>query len=154
MRRAVPALILTAIGVFGIARYVSEPATEVVTIAAPTTSPTPTGSTGPDGTSGGTTQAADGTATGSTAQTRYGDVQVQITVSSGAITDVTVLAYPSGDPRSAAISSQALPVLIEETLSSQSADVDTVSGATYTSEGYRASLQSAIDAARSEGLFP
>jgi uncharacterized protein with FMN-binding domain len=154
MRRAVPALILTAIGVLGIARYVSEPATEVVTITAPTTSPTPTGSTGPDGTAGGTTQTTDGTATGSAAQTRFGDVQVQITVSSGAITDVTVLAYPNGDPRSAAISSQTLPVLIEETLASQSADVDTLSGATYTSEGYRTSLQSAIDAARSEGLLP
>jgi uncharacterized protein with FMN-binding domain len=153
MRRAIPALILTAIAVIGITRYANEPAIQVVTITAPTTSPTPTGSTGPDATTGGTTQTTDGTATGSAAQTRFGQVQVQITVSSDAITDVTMLAYPSADPRSAAISSQALPVLIEETLASQSADVDTVSGATYTSEGYRISLQAAIDAARSEGLL-
>jgi uncharacterized protein with FMN-binding domain len=153
MRRALPALTLTAIAVFGITRFVAEPATEITPITAPTTSPTPAGSTGPDGSTGGSTTTEAGTATGSAAQTRYGTVQVQIDVAGGEITDVTLLAYPSGDPRTASVSQYALPLLIESTIQVQSADVDTVSGATYTSEGYRTSLQSAIDAARAQGLL-
>jgi uncharacterized protein with FMN-binding domain len=91
---------------------------------------------------------ADGTYTGATSTNRWGPVQVAIVVSGGEITEVSVLQYPDGDAKSIAINSRALPYLIEETLSAQSADVDTVSGATYTSDSYQASLQSAIDAAR------
>ena len=98
--------------------------------------------------SGGSTGMADGTYTGDSVTNRWGDVQVEITVADGAITDVTVLQYPDGENKSVQINQRALPSLIESTLTAQSADVDTVSGATYTSESYRESLQTAIDDAR------
>lgn len=87
------------------------------------------------------------TYTGSVAQTRWGPVQVKITVKGAKITNVTVLQQPNGNPRDAEINSQALPVLIDETISAQSADIDMVSGATVTSDGYVRSLQAALDAA-------
>ena len=73
---------------------------------------------------------------------------MQITVTDGSITSVDVVQYPDDDRKSVQINQRALPALIESALQSQSADVDTVSGATYTSDSYRISLQSAIDAAR------
>lgn len=91
---------------------------------------------------------ADGTYTGDTSMNRWGPVQVQITVNDGLITDVTTLQFPDGDRKSIAINNQAIPWLIEATLAAQNADVDTISGATYTSESYRESLQSAIDDAQ------
>ncbi|MEU8660885.1 FMN-binding protein [Actinoplanes philippinensis] len=85
--------------------------------------------------------------TGATAQTREGDVQVVITVAGGRITSVAVPVFPTGSQRHDEISARAIPALVEATLATQSADIDTVSGATWTSGGYRESLQSAIDAA-------
>lgn len=93
------------------------------------------------------TSTASGTFTGTTAQTRYGPVQVQITVAGGKITEVTALQLTNQDGRSVAISQQAAPVLRQEALQAQSAGIQTVSGATYTSDGYVTSLQSAIDQA-------
>lgn len=87
------------------------------------------------------------TYTGSVAQTRWGPVQVTITVSNGKITNVSVPTYPNGNGRDAEINAYALPILQQETVSAQSATIDTVSGATVTSDGYLQSLQSAIDAA-------
>ncbi|MEU9449423.1 FMN-binding protein [Streptomyces sp. NPDC048277] len=87
------------------------------------------------------------TVTGSTVQTRWGPVQVRVTVKNGKITDVTALQYPSDNPRDQQINSYALPQLRSEALAAQSASIDTVSGATYTSEGYQQSLQSALDSA-------
>ena len=84
---------------------------------------------------------------GGAADTRYGPVQVRITLSRGRITDVQALQVPNESGRDVEINSAAIPVLVQETLQAQSAQVDTVSGATYTSEGYMESLQSAIDAA-------
>jgi uncharacterized protein with FMN-binding domain len=72
---------------------------------------------------------------------------VKVTIKNGKITEVTVLAYNDGDPRSAQISQAAIPTLRSEVLSKQTAAVDTVSGATYTSNAYEASLQSALDKA-------
>jgi uncharacterized protein with FMN-binding domain len=89
----------------------------------------------------------DGTYTGSTITTRYGDVEVQVTISGGQITDVTALALPDRDNHSARISSQAEPILREEALTAQSANIDLLSGATYTSDGYERSLQAALDQA-------
>ena len=89
----------------------------------------------------------DGTYTGGAANTRYGPVQVQITVSGGVIDDVQVIDYPNSDRRDQEINQRALPILVSETTQAQSSQVDMVSGATYTSEGYIASLQSAIDQA-------
>jgi uncharacterized protein with FMN-binding domain len=87
------------------------------------------------------------TYTGSVAQTRWGPVQVKITVQSGKITKVTVLQQPNGNHKDAEINSQALPILIDETVQSQTANIDMVSGATVTSEGYLQSLQAALDEA-------
>jgi uncharacterized protein with FMN-binding domain len=75
-------------------------------------------------------------------------VQVAATVTGGRLTSVRVLQYPNGDNKSVQINNRALPTLTTSALSSQGARVDTVSGATYTSVGYRQSLQSALDKAR------
>ena len=98
---------------------------------------------------GGREESADegGTFEGTLARTAQGPVQVSITVEGGRITDIGVLAAPSGSGRHEEINSRALPILEEDALAKQSADVDTVSGATATSGGYRESLQAAIDAA-------
>jgi uncharacterized protein with FMN-binding domain len=72
---------------------------------------------------------------------------VEITTAGGAITKVSVLQYPRGDPRDDQINGYALPILVQEAMDAQSANIDMVSGATYTSEGYLQSLQSALDQA-------
>jgi len=100
------------------------------------------------GTGSGTGTSTGGkTYTGSVASTRWGDVQVSITVTDGKIADVEVPVYPTENHKDQEINAYALPVLRQETLAAQSADIDTVSGATVTSDGYRESLQSALDAA-------
>lgn len=112
----------------------------------PTTGSSGSGSSG--GTSsGGTSSAAAKTYQGSTAQTRWGPVQVQITVKSGTITAVDVLQQPTENHKDEEINSYALPILVQDTLSAQSAKIDMVSGATVTSDGYVESLQSALDKA-------
>lgn len=83
--------------------------------------------------------------TGDAVQTRYGAVQVKVTFSGSTITGVETVQYPNRDGRDIEINDQALPILQQEVLASQSANIDTVSGATYTSEGYIQSVQSAID---------
>jgi len=98
-------------------------------------------------TTGSGTSASAGTVTGPSVDTRWGPVQVQITVEDGAITDVEVVDYPDGNGKDQQINARALPVLVQETLDAQSADVDMVSGATVTSEGYVESLQGALDEA-------
>ena len=101
--------------------------------------------------SSGTGSAATGTktVTGDTVQTRWGPVQVRITVKDGKLTEVTAVTYPTDNPRDQEINSYAIPQLRTEALQAQSAEIDTVSGATYTSDGYRQSLQSALDSAGS-----
>jgi len=79
--------------------------------------------------------------------TRYGPVQVQVTVKNGAVTSVSATEYPMSDPRDAQINSYAIPQLNAEATSAGSANIDMVSGATYTSEGYLSSLQSALNQA-------
>ena len=82
---------------------------------------------------------------GDKVSTRWGPVQVEITVKNGVITSANALAYPDGDRRSLSISQQAIPYLIEQTLGVvKSSEVMGVSGASYTSNGWRTSLQSAI----------
>ena len=87
------------------------------------------------------------TVRGSVAQTRWGPVQVELTVSGGTITAVSVLQYPSGNGTDQQINSYALPILVQETVDAQGSNIDMVSGATVTSEGYLESLQSALDSA-------
>ena len=139
--------------------------------AAPAAASTASGSTGSDGTDSGTgsdsgassTSSGDAstpsstpspsasastgttTVTGDAVNTRYGPVQVKVTFSGSTITAVETVQSPSGNGRDIEINDQALPILQQEALASQSANIDTVSGATYTSEGYIQSLQSAID---------
>jgi uncharacterized protein with FMN-binding domain len=89
----------------------------------------------------------DGTYQGTLTQTRWGPIQVSITVAAGKITDVAVPTYPNENRRDQEINAYALPALQQATVAAQSADIDTVSGATVTSDGYKQSLQAAIDAA-------
>ena len=90
---------------------------------------------------------------GDTIQTRYGPVQVQAQIQDGSLVAVAVVQYPDGDGKSVRINQRALPQLQSEALTAQSAQVDTVSGATYTSNAYVTSLQSAIDEARAAGAM-
>jgi uncharacterized protein with FMN-binding domain len=106
------------------------------------------GSTGSSSSSGGSgTGTITGSLTGTVVQTRYGPVQVRVTLKSGKITDVTAVTYPQDNPRDQQINGYAIPQLKREVISAQSANIDTVSGASYTSDGYRQSLQSALDSA-------
>ena len=107
---------------------------------------TVSGATG-SGTDDGAASATAITVTGPSADTRWGPVQVQITVDDGTITDVEVVDYPTENDKDQQINGRALPVLVSETLDAQSADIDMVSGATVTSEGYVESLQGALDKA-------
>ncbi|NUS35594.1 MAG: FMN-binding protein [Pseudarthrobacter sp.] len=104
------------------------------------------GSTG-TGSSGSPDSSASGTYKGTAVQTRFGAVQVQITVTNGRITEVTPLQLTDTDGKSIQISNRAAPLLRSKVLAAQSADVQTVSGATVTSRAYLTSLQAAIDAA-------
>ena len=83
--------------------------------------------------------------TGDPFDNRYGTVQVQVTLQGNTITDVALLQMPDSHQRSVEISQQAEPLLLQEALQAQSAQIDIVSGATYTSQSYAQSLQSALD---------
>ena len=96
---------------------------------------------------GSTTDSASGTFTGDAVQTRFGDVQVEITVENGVITSSNAIQYPNRDRHDQQINSYAVPVLNAAAVAVQSADIDSVSGATFTSLAYAESLQSAIDQA-------
>ena len=85
------------------------------------------------------------TVTGAAVQTRWGPVQVQLAVEGSTITHVSVLQHPDSNGRDVEISNYALPQLIQETLDAQGSDITMISGATYTSQGYVQSLQSALD---------
>ena len=115
----------------------------VTTIAAatPNTDPATTAASAASG-------LADGTYAGATDTNKWGPVQVQITVTSGQISNVVALQTPTDDRKSISINQRATPTLASEALSAQTADIDTVSGATYTSDSYKVSLQSAIDLAK------
>ena len=85
---------------------------------------------------------------GKLVSTKYGPIQVRITFTAGKITDITTVVQPTGGPRTEQINAAALPQLRAHALSSQSANIDTVSGATYTSAAYRESLEAAIKTAK------
>lgn len=104
--------------------------------SAPTPTPSPAGPT-----------YKDGQYTGQDILTEFGDVQVKVTISGGRITDVQPLQLPFDRRRSAEISQYAAPRLHDEVLQAQSAQIDTLSGATYTSEAYAQSVQAALDQA-------
>jgi uncharacterized protein with FMN-binding domain len=114
------------------------PTTRVTTPTIPTTRPS---------TAAPTTTPARRTITGNDFPNQYGDVQVQIVVQGHQLVDVQALALPYSHSRSAEISQQAEPILRQEALQAQSAQIDLLSGATFTSESYAESLQSALDRA-------
>lgn len=95
----------------------------------------------------GSTASGSTTYTGDAVMTRFGDVQVEITVENGTITKSQVTQVPWSNGRDQEINSYAVPILNSETVDAQSSDIDMVSGATFTSQGYIQSLQSAIDQA-------
>jgi len=96
---------------------------------------------------GSASQSGTGTYTGDAVDTRWGPVQVRITVQGGKITSSDAVQYPQNNDRDVQINGYALPILGQEAVQQQSASIDTVSGATVTSDGYLQSLQSAIDQA-------
>ena len=116
----------------------SEPPVPAASLA-PGATPTPAATKAP-------AKKGSGTFTGALVPEPFGEVQVQITMSGCKITDVTVLQMPTHG-RSGFISQSVAPILQSEALAAQSANIDTVSGATYTSDAYAQSLQSAIDQA-------
>ena len=97
--------------------------------------------------SSGSSSSSSGTYTGESVDTRWGPVQVQITVKNGKITAAQAVVYPQQNPRDQEINAFAVPQLNSEAVQAQSGDIDAVSGATVTSDGYIQSLQSAIDQA-------
>lgn len=141
LRRIVLASAVTASGLVMLLALKPHTAPQVTSAPQVVSSPAPSGS------ASGKAVAGTKTVTGDTVQTRWGPVQVKITVQNGKITDVTAVQSPSDNPRDQEINSYALPQLKSEALAAQSASIDTVSGATYTSDGYRQSLQSALDSA-------
>jgi uncharacterized protein with FMN-binding domain len=118
------------------------------TTAAPVTAPKTRSSTAaPTTTPPTTAPAQQRTFTGDDYPNQYGDVQVQIVVKGHQLLDVQPLQMPSSHQRSYEISQQAEPLLRQEALQAQSAQIDLLSGATFTSESYAESLQSALDRA-------
>lgn len=149
---------VTAENTSGTATPPSAPAAAGPGSSTPSASASPSASDSGSGTDTGTGSGAattpaasglaDGTFTGDAVRTRYGNVQVAITISGGTITDIQVPQYPNSNREDQQINARALPVLISETASAQSASISMVSGATYTSQGYTQSLQSALDQAQ------
>jgi uncharacterized protein with FMN-binding domain len=165
MRRVIVAAASTVVGLILLLSFKTHGAPTVaappVVISSPATtasgSAASNGSTGSASASPSTTAGAAATPSGSTgstqtftgaaASTRYGPVEVQITVSNGQLTSVQAVEYPVSTGRDRQINAYAIPQLNKEALAAKSAKIDTVSGATYTSTGYMNSLQSALNKA-------
>jgi uncharacterized protein with FMN-binding domain len=154
MRRAVPALIATLGGLALLANFHTAAAPRLRVTTAPTTTTTPAAGTSPppSGTST-STSSRPGTATGvrqldgPVISTQFGDVQVRVILTNGRITDVQPLQMPFDRRHSQEITQAATPLLHDEVLKAQSAQINLLSGATYTSDAYQRSLQAALDQA-------
>ena len=152
MKRAPLVLAATAAGLgvtLGFTPHSKAPTAAAVATSAPASGTSSSSSASSSSSSSSSSSKAAGatTATGSAVSTRYGPVQLKVTVSGGKITNVEAVQLPSNDPKSSQISSYAVPQLTQSALTKQSASVDAVSGATYTSNGYQTALQSALDKA-------
>jgi uncharacterized protein with FMN-binding domain len=141
MRRVLLAIVATTAGLVLLLSFKTHPLT---TVAAPHVALRGTGSSGPSTPLTGTR-----TVTGRSVDTPYGPVKVRITLHGNDITDAHAVRYPQGTPQDQQINGWAIPQLDQEAVNADSASIDVVSGATYTSEGYAQSLQSALDKARS-----
>jgi len=154
MRRIILAVSGTIAGLVALLSFKTHPAVStgalpVATLpsSGTTASPTPSASSGSTSPGAGSASATAKDYTGQAVQTRYGTVQVKVTMTGNTISNVSFVQLTAFDPRSQEINAQAGPILLQETLSAQSAQIDGVSGATYTTDGYRQSLQSALDQA-------
>ncbi|MGW5472154.1 FMN-binding protein [Streptomyces chartreusis] len=145
MKRAIPVLVLSVAGLIPVWRYEPSLGTPTTEAASPASTPSAESGSSDSGSSdSGSSDSGSAAGTvvkGSTVNTDKGPVQVQVTFAGDEITAVKMLQQPNHPQTTAAV-----PQLVAETLEAQSADVDTVSGATITSDGYRESLQAAIDA--------
>jgi uncharacterized protein with FMN-binding domain len=142
MRRALPAIVVTATGLTWLLRAQGVIDTGTLSPAATATDTTDRAATG------------DGAVPGQSITTQYGPVQVAAVVRAGRLADVQELQAPDDNPNSKRINGMAIPVLRQEAIAAQSAKIDAVAGATFTSEAYRKSLQSAIDAAAAQPGAP
>jgi len=135
------ALVVTAGTVAGVAAVLAlNPDAASVSTGARPGSPTAPGSSGPGSGSGGGTR----TATGDAIDVRWGNVQVEVTLTDGRITDIASVQLPDGDGHSARISQQAWPELVQQAIEAQSSQIAGVSGASYTTYGFEQSLRSAL----------
>jgi uncharacterized protein with FMN-binding domain len=144
MRRAVAALVVTAAVVVLLARYETHPPrthnpNSALRREAPAAPPPRE-----------TTRPGERTATGPAITTPFSVIQVRATLTRGRLTGVETVALTGDGPHTDALNARAEPILRAEALRAGSADVDVVTGATYTSESWRDSLQAAIDAARAQ----
>ena len=144
MLRVILAIVGTAAGLIFLLSFKTHSPTATASPPAAISGSTPSSGSAP---SSGTGTAAAKTVTGDAADTRYGPVQVKITVKDGKLTGVDAVEYPEQDPRDAQINAYAIPALNQEAVAAGNAQIDVISGATYTSEGYVSSLQSALDQA-------
>jgi uncharacterized protein with FMN-binding domain len=113
--------------------------------AAATTTTATTTSTTTTSRSTSSTASATRSAVGEAVGFQYGDLQVKVTERGGRITNVSIVSFQISDPRSESIDEYAVPQLREQVISAQSAHIDGVSGASYTSSAYEQSVQSALD---------
>jgi uncharacterized protein with FMN-binding domain len=153
MRRAPIVLAATAVGTAGVLAF--QPHTATISSAIATSTPATSGTSGSSagsrsssGSGSGSrsgSKGVSGTATGDAVPTQYGNAQVSATVRNGKIVKIQALQLQGNDPRSVLISSSAEPILRQEVLARQTAAVDAVSGATFTSASYTQSVQSALD---------
>jgi uncharacterized protein with FMN-binding domain len=141
MRRVLLAIVSTVASLVLLLGFKTHAVTSATVSPATVTTPSHSSS------SGSSTSTGEKTITGDAAGTRYGPVQVKITVTNGKVTAAQAVDYPVNDPRDQEINSYAIPQLNSEALAASSAQIDAISGATYTSEGYITSLQSALDKA-------
>jgi uncharacterized protein with FMN-binding domain len=140
MPRSIPALLMTAVAVALLLSFRAAPTRVSVKPA-----PVATAGKPPAGRSARSAPARTRRLTGAAVQDPYGTVQVVATLKRGRITDVQAVALPLDNDRSRSINTAAAPLLRTEVLRAQSAQVDVISGATYTSQAYAQSLQAALD---------
>lgn len=145
MKRVIPVLVLSVAGLIPVWRYEPSIGTTTSSASAPTTeavsTPTPTATSSSSGSASTPSTSSKKVVQGTAINTSKGTVQVQVTFEGDKISVVSMLQQPDHPQTTAAV-----PVLIEETLKAQSSKIDTVSGATITSDAYVQSLQAAIDA--------
>jgi uncharacterized protein with FMN-binding domain len=144
-KSSAPAIVTTPAAVVSEATTTGSTTTSGGTTTANPTSTSGT-STGGSASSG---EYKDGTYLGSVADAFYGKLQVSVVVSGGKLTDVTFPQYPNDPGHTADVSATALPTLKQEAIAAQSAQVNTVSGATQDSEAFQQSLAVALTAAKS-----